>query len=130
MSSKTKKSGNKTKSDKAGLILPVTRIYKILKHGNFAPRVGSGAAVSLTAVLEYLASEILDLASEVAAENNKSRLVPRHLVFAIKQDEELSRMLNGVTISQGGILPGINAVLLPKKTMKKSQQETSGSQQF
>ncbi|CAH2234573.1 jg15085 [Pararge aegeria aegeria] len=118
----------------------------MLKKGNFAPRIGSGASVFLAAVVEYLASEMLDLASEVAFQNQKSRLVPRHLLFAsggmqcfcacmkstpllfaIKNDEELSRMLTGVTISQGGVLPAINAQLLLKKTMKKQAESSQKS---
>ncbi|CAH2234575.1 histone H2A, sperm-like [Pararge aegeria] len=130
MSSKAKKTSSKTRSSRAGLTFPVGRIHKMLKKGNFAPRIGSGASVFLAAVVEYLASEILDLASEVAFQNQKSRLVPRHLLFAIKNDEELSRMLTGVTISQGGVLPAINAQLLPKKTMKKQAESSQKSQQF
>ncbi|XP_023942852.1 histone H2A, sperm-like [Bicyclus anynana] len=137
MSSKSKKTksihGKKeSKSSRSGLTLPVGRVHKILKKGNYAPRVGHGASIYLTAIVEYLASEILDLASDVANENNKLRLVPRHLMFAIKNDEELSMMLNGVCISQAGVLPGINAQLLPKKTMKKNQDSSqkSQSQQF
>ena len=40
------------------------------------------------------------------------------LQLAIRNDEELNKLLSGVTISQGGVLPNINAVLLPKKTEK------------
>ena len=34
----------------------------------------------------------------------------------IRNDEELHKLLAGVTIAQGGVLPNINAVLLPKKS--------------
>lgn len=115
--SKVKKS--RTRSSRAGLHFPVGRIHSILRKGNYAPRVGGGAAIYLAAVLEYLSAEILELASEVAKQNNKSRVVPRHILFAIKNDEELNKMLTGVTISQGGVLPAINAQLLPKKTVKR-----------
>lgn len=33
-----------------------------------------------------------------------------------RNDEELNKLLSGVTIAQGGVLPNIQAVLLPKKT--------------
>ena len=36
--------------------------------------------------------------------------------LAIRNDEELNKLLGGVTIAQGGVLPNIQAVLLPKKT--------------
>jgi hypothetical protein len=33
-----------------------------------------------------------------------------------RNDEELNKLLAGVTIAQGGVLPNIQAVLLPKKS--------------
>ena len=48
-------------------------------------------------------------------DNKKSRIVPRHIQLAVRNDEELNRLLGGVTIAQGGVLPNIQAVLLPKK---------------
>ncbi|XP_055879417.1 uncharacterized protein LOC129925088 [Biomphalaria glabrata] len=38
--------------------------------------------------------------------------------LAIRNDEELNKLLSGVTIAQGGVLPNIQAVLLPKKSQK------------
>ncbi|XP_075988246.1 histone H2A-like [Anticarsia gemmatalis] len=118
MSSKVTRSKNKSRSSRAGLQFPVGRIHKILRKGNYAPRIGSGAPIYLAAALEYLSAEILELAAEAASDNKKSRVIPRHILFAIRNDEELNRMLSGVTISQGGVLPAINPILLPKKTMK------------
>ena len=46
-------------------------------------------------------------------------IIPRHLQLAVRNDEELNKLLAGVTIAQGGVLPNIQAVLLPKKTEKK-----------
>ncbi|KAJ1096247.1 hypothetical protein NDU88_001390 [Pleurodeles waltl] len=41
---------------------------------------------------------------------------PQALQLAIRNDEELNKLLGRVTIAQGGVLPNIQAVLLPKKT--------------
>jgi histone H2A len=103
-------------SSKAGLQFPVGRIGRYLKKGKYASRVGAGAPVYLAAVLEYLCAEILELAGNAARDNKKSRIVPRHLTLAVKNDEELNKLLGGVTIASGGVLPNIHAVLLPKKS--------------
>lgn len=110
------KSKSVSKSSKAGLQFPVSRIARYLKIGRYAKRVGSGAPVYLAAVLEYLAAEVLELAGNASRDNKKTRIIPRHILLAIRNDEELSRLLNGVTIANGGVLPNIHAVLLPKKT--------------
>ena len=113
-----------TRSAKAGLTFPVGRVHRLLRRGNYAQRVGSGAPVYLTAVLEYLAAEILELAGNAARDNKKSRIIPRHLQLAIRNDEELNKLLGNVTIAEGGVLPNIHHTLLPKKTAKpKSSQE-------
>ncbi|UJR26041.1 hypothetical protein I4U23_007387 [Adineta vaga] len=105
----------KTRSSRAGLQFPVGRIHRLLRRGNFAERVGAGAPVYLAAVLEYLSAEILELAGNAARDNKKTRIIPRHLQLAIRNDEELNKLLSGVTIAQGGVLPNIQQMLLPKK---------------
>eukprot|EP00300_Choanocystis_sp_HF-7_P011910 c17665_g1_i1.p1 GENE.c17665_g1_i1~~c17665_g1_i1.p1 ORF type:complete len:169 (+),score=21.56 c17665_g1_i1:42-548(+) len=109
-------SKTESRSAKAGLQFPVGRVHRYLKKGRYSSRVGSGAPVYLAAVLEYLAAEILELAGNASRDNKKSRITPRHVQLAIRNDEELNRLLSGVTIASGGVLPNIHAVLLPKKS--------------
>ena len=109
-----------SKTVRSGLQFPVGRVHRLLKRGNYSKRTGSGAAIYLAAVMEYLSAEILELAGNAARDNKKKRVVPRHLLLAIRNDEELNKLLQGVTISQGGVLPNINAVLLPKKSSAKA----------
>ena len=108
-----KSSGGSSRSSKAGLQFPVGRIHRYLKGS--APRIGAGAPVYLAAVLEYLCAEILELAGNAARDNKKSRIIPRHVQLAIRNDEELNKLLGGVTIAAGGVLPNIHAVLLPNR---------------
>ncbi|KAK4990832.1 histone H2A [Elasticomyces elasticus] len=100
------KSSAQSRSSKAGLAFPVGRVHRLLRKGNYAQRVGAGAPV-------YLAA--------------KTRIIPRHLQLAIRNDEELNKLLGHVTIAQGGVLPNIHQNLLPKKTTgpkgKGSSQE-------
>merc|ERR1712076_94849 len=110
------KNKSKTRSSRAGLQFPVGRVHRLLRKGNYAE--GVGAPVYLAAVLEYLSAEVLELAGNAARDKKKTRIIPRHLQLAIRNDEELNKLLAGVTIAQGGVLPNIQAVLLPKKTEK------------
>ena len=116
-----KTSGKKstTKSSKAGLQFPVGRIGRFLKKGKYATRVGAGAPVYLAAILEYLTAEILELAGNAARDNKKTRIIPRHIQLAVRNDEELNKLFGSVTIAQGGVLPNIHSVLLPKSTGKE-----------
>ena len=113
----------KSRSKRAGLQFPVGRIHRHLRKGNFATRIGSGAPVYLAAVIEYLTAEILELAGNAARDNKKARIIPRHLQLAVRNDEELNQVFAGITISQGGVLPNILSVLLPKKSSKASQSQ-------
>ena len=110
-----------SRSSKAGLQFPVGRIARHLKQGRFTERVGAGAPVYLAAVLEYLAAEVLELAGNAAKDNKKTRIVPRHIQLAIRNDEELNKLMANTTIASGGVLPNINAFLLPRKVKGEAE---------
>ena len=109
-----------TRSKRAGLVFPVSRIHRYLRKGRYAKSIGSGASVYLAAVLEYLTAEVLELGGNAALENKKKRIIPRYLQLAIRNDDELNKLLSGVTIAQGGVLPHIQAVLLPKRKISSA----------
>ena len=58
----------------------------------------------------------------------KTRIVPRHIQLAVRNDEELSKMLAGVTIANGGVLPNIHSVLLPKKSKSDKGNATPSAE--
>ena len=127
---KSKDTKSVSRSSKAGLQFPVGRVARFLKKGRYAQRVGSGSPVYLSAVLEYLAAEVLELAGNAARDNKKTRIVPRHIQLAVRNDEEFSKLLGSVTIANGGVLPNIHQNLLPKKTGTKKGEVGSISQEF
>ena len=98
-----------------------------MKTGRYSERIGSGAPVYLAAVLEYLAAEVLELAGNAAKDNKKTRVIPRHILLAIRNDEELNRLMSNTTIADGGVLPNINPMLLPSKS-KRDQKGGEASQ--
>jgi histone H2A len=129
------KSKSQSKSKKAGITFPVGRVGRFLKKGRYASRVGSGAPVYLAATLEYLTAEILELAGNASKEKNKdkkdskagSRISPRHIQLAVRNDEELNKLFGGVTIASGGVLPNIHSVLAPKKKEEEDGAATKKS---
>ena len=112
-----------SRSAKAGLQFPVGRVARFIRNARVASRVGAGAPVYLAAVLEYLTAEILELAGNAARDNKKTRIIPRHVQLAVRNDEELNKLLGKVTIASGGVLPNIHAVLLPKKSAAKAEEK-------
>ena len=104
-----------TKSARAGLQFPVGRLARLMRASRAASRIGAGAPVYLAAVLEYLAAEVLELAGNAAKDNKKSRIIPRHIQLAVRNDEELARLMANTTIAAGGVLPNIHQELIKSK---------------
>tara|TARA_B100000787_G_scaffold167589_2_gene154653 strand:- start:1367 stop:1708 length:342 start_codon:yes stop_codon:yes gene_type:complete len=93
-----------SRSEKAGLIFPVGRVHRNLKLGRYASRIGASAPVFLAAVLEYLTDEVIEMAAGKAEENKKKRIVPRHILLAVRTDKDFSKLFGNVTIPNGGVV--------------------------
>jgi histone H2A len=125
---KKSKEKSKTRSSRAELLMPVARVHRHLKRGRYAERVGSGAPVYMAAVLEYLASEVLELAGNAARDNKKKRITPRMITLALRSDEELSELVSTVVIAEGGVVPNINAALLKPVDKKPKKEKAEGDE--
>ncbi|XP_065178435.1 core histone macro-H2A.1-like [Sycon ciliatum] len=120
-----KKGASRSKSSRAGLQFPVGRINRYLRQFILKKRISAVAPVYLSAVLEYLVAEVVELAGNAARQNKKSRIIPRHILLAVANDEELHRVLKGVTIPNGGVLPQIRPELLSKVKGHKKWMDPS-----
>ncbi|KAI3715472.1 hypothetical protein L6452_22455 [Arctium lappa] len=63
-------------------------------------------------------------------DSSPTRITPRHIQFAVRNDEELSKLLGIVKIANGGVLPKIHQTLLPSKKGKGKDEIGSASQEF
>ena len=112
---KWKTGGKGRQEKKAGLYFPVARTETLLRACmSSCPRVGAGAPVYTAAAVEYICAEILELSGNAARDMRRVRITPRHVMFAIKNDEELSVLFKGVVIG-GGVLPNMHSAFLKQK---------------
>ena len=117
------KKSSRSRSKRAGLHFPVGRIHRILRKGPYASRIGSFAPVYLAAVLEYLVAEILELAGIVVRDCGRDKILPRHVLLAVKNDSELDRLFKGGVIEGGGCCHTLILHLEPKKTSSRNNYE-------
>merc|ERR1739847_166164 len=103
-----KKNAEKTAKSKkalqAGLQFPVNRMRRNLKKVTKA-KVTKEAAIYAAAILEYCCAEVIELAGEKAIAKKKKRIMPRHVMVAIKGDEELNKLAGKVIIASAGSMP-------------------------
>ena len=110
-----------SQSKKAGLVFPIGRIGTALRKGRYAPRISKSASTSMAAILEYLTSEVLEVAAKAVLQRNKGkRITPRALTLAVRHDADLGALLKDVTLSRGGVVPKVEKALESKKKSKKS----------
>ena len=100
--SASKKGGKVSASARAGTLFPVGRMNRLLKQGRFSARQSSSAGCFMAGVLEYLTVEILELAGNVCEQHKKKTIAPKHLNLGVRSDDELSKLMSEVVISQGG----------------------------
>ena len=79
-------------------LLPL-RVYRYLKLAILKRRVAVGAPIYLSAVLEYLCAEVLELAGNAARDNKKKIITPRHILLAVANDDELHRVCSKYVVN-------------------------------
>jgi histone H2A len=121
--SKGGKKGNR--SARAGLIFPVGRVSSMLRSGSYARRVAAGSGVYLASVVEYLATELLELAVKASKHHGFKRITPRAITLAVRNDAELGALLQNVTLARGGVAGKVHDVLEKKKKSKGSKKSSA-----
>ena len=92
-----------SKQERAKLTLPVARIEKLVRrHVPNGSHVSSGASVAMTAAVEYMVQELLELAGNVALDKKKCQIKPTMVYDAISADPVLGRLYAGHVIVGGG----------------------------
>ena len=69
-----------------------------------APSLAADAPAFMAAVLEVVASQVLQQAGEAAAEGSSGRIEPHHIRVAVRRDQDLVRLVGPAALEQGGLL--------------------------
>ena len=93
MAKSLKKSRNRKYRPYSGLTFSVSAVRRCMRDGKYSEKIEIGAAIYLTAVLEYLAGDVMCLAGEVAKGKKKDRINPRDLQIAFRNSDELNQVL-------------------------------------
>eukprot|EP00300_Choanocystis_sp_HF-7_P041620 c8403_g1_i1.p1 GENE.c8403_g1_i1~~c8403_g1_i1.p1 ORF type:complete len:300 (+),score=87.83 c8403_g1_i1:241-1140(+) len=77
-----------------------------------------------------MAAEVLELAGNCSRDLKKKRIVPRHILLALKSDEEFDTLMtkHGITIPEGGVMPNIHSSLLKTSSSAVSQTQDSDAE--
>ena len=107
-----------SRQNKAGIIFAPSISEKFLRNFGYSKiMITSYAPVYLSAVLEYLTYEILDLSLNNCKENKRSRILIRDMEISIRNDEEFDKLFTKLNIS---FRPGTVAIKDIKKYQKLS----------
>ena len=93
-------------SERAGLKFPASRIRRYLRKGQFNKRLRVRSAIYITAILEYVVGEILQLAVRFASLEQRTDVTPRDIMLALKADKELQQLMKNAAIKGAGIPKG------------------------
>ena len=95
------KKKSESRSKKAGLKLSVSRVHRAIKNAGVIERIGMGAPVFMTAVIEYVASEVISLAADATKRAKRKRILPEDISQAIRADPELHKLMEGFRVFTG-----------------------------
>ncbi|NXX77294.1 H2A1 protein, partial [Urocolius indicus] len=84
-----------SRSSRAGLLFPVSRVERQLRSGCFARRLGAEAPVYLAAVLQCVTEEAVAVAGRIAKDRDDSCISALHLRTALRKSSVLKQLRRG-----------------------------------
>jgi histone H3/H4 len=109
----------------SGLVFPFSLAMRHLRQfGRTTLRVSKLAGVCLASSVQYIASEIIELATGMARNDAKKRIKNRHVMLAIHNDAELHQLLIEelkVFLPSTGVMSSIHPFLVQKRAKKRSR---------
>jgi len=137
------KGRDKRKRIQGDLIFPVKQIKRNLKgmfgmkkvYKNNRNKEGTNitleSAIFTAAVIEYLTAEVLELSGECSKQMKKTRIVPRHIMSAVRMDDELNVLFpRSTTIASAGVLPKPMPHFLAKNNVPRKEWTSGPSEIF
>ncbi|NXT96564.1 H2A protein, partial [Anhinga rufa] len=118
------KKGRSSRSSRAGLLFPVSRVDRQLRRGHFAERCGAQASVYLAAVLQCVTQKTMDMAGKISKKSKQQRISPSHLQTAVRKSSLLRQLLQGsVPRCRGRAVPQSRRVASPSKKKKTTKSK-------
>lgn len=109
-----------SKSKRSGLTLPIARFNRYMKTKSGLKRVAAGAPVYLTAVVEYLAGEMLESAGTMARDRSRKTITDEDLKSALRKDPDLARLFAGMAMFTGTNLKNVTKLIELKQRPAKA----------
>ena len=100
--------------------------YLKLKEKGVANAIGAPASIYITAVLEYVACELMEQAYDRAVKAKpapRKRVTPKDISGVLRRDAELARLFNGCGVLVGDKVRDITTSILSKHDLKIREEK-------
>ena len=110
-----KRKPSQSRSSRAGLVMPVSKMNRHLRTKQGASRVGACAPVYLAAVLECVVSNVWESAANVTIADKRKRITAHDVMLAVRNDENMSKLFAGCAVWDPETVTEVRkAIMLPE----------------
>tara|TARA_X000001036_G_scaffold35896_1_gene29108 strand:- start:665 stop:1045 length:381 start_codon:yes stop_codon:yes gene_type:complete len=107
-----------SKASRAGLEFSVSRVTRNMRNEAGKLRVAADGPVYATAVLEYVAVELLETAGKATLDAKRKRINTGDLSKAVRADVELNQLVGGASLFASDKVGGVAQAVATKKAEK------------